>query len=642
MRSRWWHEPLILLLALWAFAAIAPDFALVFGDLPKLGVVADNDGNIIRASGRAKEQLKGCTTIDLEQTDFPNRLALFGGMAGMQYVREGVEVSLSAWCRDPNTPQPKLKSISLTPEIEKTPLHNRLLLLLQQVIGVLFILIGTLLVLRRRSAASWGFFLFSIWFNPGQNFVLYAELQRWPAALLAQEVIQAVLQAAGYFGLVIFALTFPKDAPEQRRRGFERRAYQLGGIAAVLQLALQLWSFATAFGFGTELPTRISFLVGYGIEILVIVILARKFLASSGQEKAKLKWVFAGSLIGLPAYILADMSASTSVLARWWEPPDELISVLYLANGLLLYAVFTAVWRKHVIDVKYILGRRLILISTWILISAVLVVAIAVPLEAILEHYLRDEGTSDTVIKITRYAVYVASLVALKIIMDWGIERANEKLDALVFRERHKAQKRLRDLIECFEKNLGGETWVHQQLVHTAAEQLSLMWAAIFRIHPDGTLRREHAYHQKEEDSEVAEFTSPSELLVKYLAEHSTSKRIADLPDMIEPAADGVDLPSLAIPITVDGRLSWILFYGFHTGGDDIDKSERELLVDLAHAGTRAYHRIELGRLRDTITKLEREVHRLSADNEEFKNKLAASERQIAQLRSAAEPPAGP
>jgi hypothetical protein len=128
--------------------------------------------------------------------------------------------------------------------------------------------------------------------------------------------------------------------------------------------------------------------------------------------------------------------------------------------------------------------------------------------------------------------------------------------------------------------------------------------------------------------------------LVKHLAKHATSKRIADLPEMIEPGTDGVDLPSLAIPITVDGRLSWILFYGFHTGGDDIDKSERELLVDLAHAGTRAYHRIELARLRDNVAGLERDVRRLSADNEEFKNKLAVSEREIAQLKSAAQPPA--
>jgi hypothetical protein len=622
MRARWWHEPLIGILALWAFTVIAPDLYRVFSDLPKLGFEADNDGDIFRVTDRVKDVLKDCTSIDLKTTKPADRLAIFGGMAGMQYVRQDLpEVHFYAFCQHPDVPQPE--RITIKPAPEKATLLNRFLLLAQELVGFLFISVGTILVWRHRSAASWGFFLFSIWFNPGQNFVLYAELQRWPAALLLQEGIQAVLQAAGYLGLVIFALKFPKDTTEPNRRWFERAAHHIGGIAAIFQLGFQLWSFATAFGYQTEIPTRISFLIGYGIQVLVIVILARKRSILSGENRAKLRWVFVGCLVGLPAYILADICASTSMLARWWQPPEELVSFLYLCNGLLAYAVFTAIWRNHLVDVKYILGRRLILILTWGATSAVLV-AVAAQAEHLLEGISsreQAEGTSDTVITITKFLIYVAGLVLIKVVMDWVIDRLNEGLDFLFFRKRYDAHKELRALIASFEMNAREIEWIDRQVIHSAAGHLSLTWAAMFRRHPDETFQVVHAYCDL---SESIEYPGPSRLLIEDLSKRPVWKRIADRPEMVDGAAEGANLASLAIPITLEGRLFSILLYGLHSGGDDIDKSERRLLMELAHAATRAYHRVEIARLRETIAKLDSQVQELCAQKQELVAKLAA------------------
>jgi hypothetical protein len=609
MRARWWEEPVIVILTLWALIVIAPDLSRVFGDFPKLGFEADNDGKIFHVAARAKDKLDGCTTIDIEKTDRTNRLAIFGGMAGMQYVRPNVEVEFYAVCSRDGKQATEL--IRLSPEVEKTTLLRRLLLLAQELVGLYFIWVGATLVLRRRSEASWGFFLFSIWFNPGQNYVLYAELQAWPDVLLAQEGIQAILQAAGYMGLIVFALKFPRETPE--RGQFERIAYYVGGAAAFLQLVFQLWSFATAFGYRTEIPTRISFLIGYGIELLVIALFARKFGVLSGEDRAKLKWVFVGCLVGLPAYILADIYASTSMLARWWQPPEELTSLLYLANGLLAYAVYIAVWRNHVVDVKYIVGRRLILIVTWILISALLVVFVAVPVERLLEESWRSEGREgmpDAVITVSRYLAYVAGLVVLKIVMDWSIEKLNAGFDSLFFCERNIARKEIRLLMKSLEAKDRSLDWIDEQLIHSTARHLSLTWAGIFR--PDHDLKFQCGQHYCDE-SEAVEIPCPSGLLIEHFGREPTWKRIAGSPEMVEGQAEDTIVASLAIPIFLEGRLYAIVLYGLHTGGDDIDASERLLLIDLVHAATRAYHRVEFVLLRSRIAQLEAQVSQLRA-----------------------------
>jgi hypothetical protein len=619
MQARWWHEPVIAILTVWALAVVAPDLRRVIEDFPKLGFEADNDGNIFHVTDRVKDKLENCKAIDIARTNRSDRLAIFGGMAGMQYVRPDLE-RVTFFCDRLDKP------ITIEPAAEKTTLLRRALLLAQEIVGFFFIGVGALLVWRRRSAASWGFFLFSIWFNPGQNFVLYAELQQWPDLLLAQEAVQAVLQAAGYLGLIVFALKFPRETPERGR--FERLAYNIGWAAAGLQLVFQLWSFATAFGFRTEFPTWISFVIGYVIQIVVIVIFARKRKVLSGSDRAKLKWVFLGCVIGLPTYILSDIYASTSMLAPWWQPPEELISLFYLPNGLLAYAVFTAVWRNHVADVKYILGRRLILILTWILISAVLVAVAAPPFEHILERILQGEksaGRPDVVIDATRYLFYVAGLVFLKIVMDWSIERLNKGIDSLVFCERHIAHREIRRLTQSFDAKPRDVDWIDEQLTHSVGRQLSLTWAAIFRPDSEKKLQRGQCYS---DESETVKYPSPSHLMVEHFAREPTWERIADSHKMVEGQADDASVASLAIPIIVEGRLSAIVLYGLHTGGDDIDGSERRLLVDLVHAANRVYHRVEL-------TGLRAEMDGLRAGQQKLESELATHKLEIEQLRRA-------
>src|SRR5438132_1187253 len=50
-------------------------------------------------------------------------------------------------------------------------------LLLTEIAGIAFVSAAAWLVWSRPSAMSWGFFLYAIWFNPGQDFVYFLILQ---------------------------------------------------------------------------------------------------------------------------------------------------------------------------------------------------------------------------------------------------------------------------------------------------------------------------------------------------------------------------------------------------------------------------------------------------------------------------------
>ena len=106
---------------------------------------------------------------------------------------------------------------------------------------------------------TWGFFLYVIWFNPGQSSEYYALLQHYsPAALLTQNIAGAIAQGAGSAGFIWFAVRAPTDVTTLRWRPLERA---LPVIAVLLAVLLAL-SYANLFGYPTEIVTRIGVLSG--------------------------------------------------------------------------------------------------------------------------------------------------------------------------------------------------------------------------------------------------------------------------------------------------------------------------------------------------------------------------------------------
>ena len=189
-------------------------------------------------------------------------LALWGGV---NYLMPGRQVSL-AFLADEARPA---RIVTLTAELRPTNWLLRAILLLQQAAGVAAVLGAAWLVWMRPGPMTWGFFAYIIYFNPGQAYVFYAWLQEWPAALLAQHVASCFLQAAGYTGLLVFALRAPVDRVEGvwwRRRA--RAAAPRHRLPPRLPR-----DAAEPFGFPAERAMRASMLLGFAVSVAAVAIL---------------------------------------------------------------------------------------------------------------------------------------------------------------------------------------------------------------------------------------------------------------------------------------------------------------------------------------------------------------------------------
>ncbi len=186
------------------------------------------------------------------------------------------------------------------------------MLLAATMVGIAVVLMAAWLVWTRPSLMTWGFFAYAVWFNPGQTYTYYALITHWPRAVLAQELAEAVAQAAAYVGLLVFALRFPHDTTEPVWRPVERA---LAPIAVIL-LILKLLSFANGFGYPTEAITRWTFYAGMMLDAGVLVILLRRRRQLAAQDEQRMCWVIAGCAIGLPAFFVAELRLASSAVFR--------------------------------------------------------------------------------------------------------------------------------------------------------------------------------------------------------------------------------------------------------------------------------------------------------------------------------------
>ena len=147
-----------------------------------------------------------------------------------------------------------------------------------------------------------------MYFNPGQQFQFLAWLQQWPWALFAQDVASCVLQAAAYAGLILFALR----APASDGRAVAPRLRALPALALVF-LAVELMSLGSLFGFRTEIAMRAALIMGFLVGGAALAILIGRRGDLSPRDYQRVRWVIWGCLIGLPAYLVAELWQWTSL-----------------------------------------------------------------------------------------------------------------------------------------------------------------------------------------------------------------------------------------------------------------------------------------------------------------------------------------
>jgi hypothetical protein len=199
---------ILALLTLYALAMIAPGPYRIVRPLGSLGLLTNADGLIYdvrgpfdrdedspawRAGLRVGDELdlKGMACIPIDTNLCAANLALW---VGVNYVVPGREATLLI-AAPADRPA---RTVKLIAEPRPRNLALDIVLLLTLTAGVLVVLGAAWLVWIRPGAMTWGFFIYAMQFNPGQSYQFWAWLQLWPRALMVQDVLSCILQAAAY------------------------------------------------------------------------------------------------------------------------------------------------------------------------------------------------------------------------------------------------------------------------------------------------------------------------------------------------------------------------------------------------------------------------------------------------------------
>ena len=593
---------LLVALTFWALAMVVPDFYRLYQPLGSFGFYANNDGIITDVQGPFLEQtaspafragLRLGDRLDLEQIGcIPihtlrcgSAMAALGGfrlVANQQHA----EFVIAAV---PGRPAREVDIIA-----DQRPYDGWVLavLLLDQLASVLVILAAAWLVWTRPGIMTWGFFLYVIWFNPGQSAEYYALLQRSsPIALLTQNIAGAIAQGIGSAGFIWFALRAPNDETTSRWRTVE---LILPFIAIVLAGLLTL-SYANLLGYPTEAVTRAGVLSGIVVAACAFLILLARQKELPPQDYQRLRWVIWGCLIGLPALVFADAGTTTTLLNNLWpgySPPEQLWGLLYLVNGVLCLLVSEAVRRPYVVKVSIPLRR-------------VTVLGLLLSLPVLFLHETIDHIREAISKNVTLPAwTWIAIAAAIIFLISKTHDSAAHYLDWLFNRSVAKAGERLGDAV--LKARHYGE--IEGQLVQGVRGALELTSASIFR-EQDRVFRRTAADRAWDNAARALDPNDP-------MLEPAHAQRPYDVDGEAAARNDlpgGLMRPILAVPVGDRLRCLGLALYGPHATGNALSHDERSMLAELADKAASALMKLDDEQLRRRIAALESELEAVAA-----------------------------
>ncbi len=594
---------LLVLFALWALAMIVPDLYRLVQPLGSFGFYANNDGLVTDVQGPFADEtaspafqagLRPGDRLDLAQMrcipiDTRKCASAMAALGGMRLVSNGqrAELALAATSEKPT------RQVAI---VAKQRPYNRWTLgvmLLDQFAAIAVIVAAAWLVWTRPSAMTWGFFLYVIWFNPGQSFEYYALLLQYsPVALLTQNIAGAIAQGAGAAGFIWFAIRAPTGETTMRWRPAERA---LPVVAVLLAILLAL-SYANLLGYLTETVTRAGVLSGLFVAATAFIILLVRRSELPPQDYQRLRWVIWGSLIGLPALVIADAGEGTTLLDGLWRghpPPEQLWGLLYLVNGVLCLFVSEAVRRPYVVTVSIPLRRVTIL---GLLLSLPILF-----LHQEIEHV--REGISEN-ITLPAWA-WIAIATAILFLTSRIHDLAVHHVDRLFNRPIAAAGERLGMAI----LNAGNFAEIEAHLVQGVRNALGLASASLFR-EEDRVFRRTAA-DQSWDDTAAQIIDANDPMLEPVRAHHPFGVDAGAAARNSLP--DGLQRPILAVPVGDRLRCLAVALYGPHATGNDLNHDERAMLAELADKAANAFMKLDHDQLRQRIEALEGELQTVVA-----------------------------
>ena len=330
---------LLLVITVWALAMVVPDLYRLVRPLGSFGFYSNNDGLITDVRGPFPDEasspafqagLRPGDRLDLAQTrcapvSTPQCASAMAALGGMRLVSNGQRADLTLAANS----QAPVRQVTIVAATRPYSWWASAVLLLDQLAAILVVLGAAWLVWTRPGLMTWGFFLYVIWFNPGQSAQYYALLQQYsPVALLTQNLLGAVAQGIGAAGFISFALRAPTNATAPRWRTIEKAL----PVVAILLAVLLSSSYANLLGYPTETVTRVGVLSGLAVAASALLILLARRDELPPQDYQRLRWVIWGCLIGLPALVIADAGTGTTLLDGLWQgnPPPSSCGAFFI------------------------------------------------------------------------------------------------------------------------------------------------------------------------------------------------------------------------------------------------------------------------------------------------------------------------
>jgi len=451
--------------------------------------------------------------------------------------------------------------------------------------GLIILMIGTLVVLLKRSSVIWGFYIYCLAITPllfsreldGTLLLPYSEA--WLISVV-------LIYAAGLPALLIFALRVLQDDLHGWRLLAERSAFAFFAVLAALRAGAIVMNYN--LGLQAQWMVDVSRYLSWLLAIVIVWALLDTYVRANLPDKPRLRWMIAGIVVTLafPFYerYLQSAVPSTPALADW---PSI---ILALAPIGVAYAIV----KHHVIDIRFVLSRTLVYGA----LTAVLVGAFGV-----------IDWLVGRVLEQTRLALAIDICVAVGLGF-WlnGLHRLVDKfVDQVLFRRRHDAERRLTRLASGLPHASSFEM-VDDVLVSEISDALNLSSAALFRkdVSGDFTLQASAAWPESAMSS-----LHGQEALLVYLHGSSEALRLSEVQWHAAGYPKDAASPALAVPIVVRHEVSAVLLLDAHVSGEDFDSGELRLLEACAVAAGAAYDHLAADALRNKAEEMQRTIDSL-------------------------------
>ena len=423
---------------------------------------------------------------------------------------------------------------------------------------LIFLFVGSALVILRPSLMTWLLFVFCVCTSPAaaaSEMLTSLSPQRYFVFVTWLQLEQFVSSAA----LLLFTLVFPDSSlPHGWRRYAFWVVFAMSVTLTILKSEQML--HATVYAFLSD-PLTINF--NLVMAAAVVASTLGRMASMRPADRARFGWVAFGIVVGVVANFLRLLPGGSSLGTF----SGTLTAVMPIT---LMYAIL----RRHVIDVRFAISRTVVYgaITT-------LIVGIIAAVDWLTSEYLRGLR-----IGLAIDAVVTISLGIAIHRMYGAIENA---VDFLVYRSKHEAENYLKRLARTLLR-ADREGTIDQALVQDPYEKLDLAMAALFRgdngcYSVVTSLGWEHRVtFDREHD------------LVRFLATERGRVQLGDFRQSIKSElAESGTTPAIAIPIFEGDELRGFVLYGLHRDGTNLDPDEQDVLETLCQTAAQAYVRVE-------------------------------------------------